>query len=220
MRRAENMSRQFPNPWKSTLPYVPVGSLLIVSFLATFMILRSGTTAVFPPDPQRVSAISDPSSTDREAGYIYLLKADNGNLWYESSMNGGEDTMDTTGDLVGKSDAIKIRFTRSESYEKFSSDAIDIDLAGPASPSFLKMLDSPKGTSFVIRPVRSRQEGSIGSASVFLARSIDEGESFDETVKAEMPANVWERLQRIGRLCSIRFRERIRREQSVNGSAR
>src|SRR5579862_6506003 len=132
MRRAENMSRQFPNPWKGTVPYVAVGSLLIVSFLATFMILRSRTTAVFPPDPQRVSAISDPSSTDREASYIYLLKADNGNLWYESSMNGGEDTMDTTGDLVGKSDAIKIRFTRSESYEKFSSDAIDIDLAGPA----------------------------------------------------------------------------------------
>jgi hypothetical protein len=214
------MNRLFPNPWKDAVPYTAVGSLLIVSFLATFMISRSGSPEVLQPDPQRVSANSDPSITDRKAGYIYLLKADDGNLWYESSMNGGEDTMDMTGDLVGKSDAIKIRFTRSEGYEKNSSDAIDIDLAGPASHSFLEMLDAPEGTSFVLRPNRGRQEGSIGSASVFLARSSDEGESFDETVKAEMPAHVWERLQRISELCSIRFRERIRREQSLNRSAR
>jgi hypothetical protein len=178
------------------------------------------THAILQPSPERISAISDASFADREAGYIYLLKANDGNLWYESSMNGGDDVMDQSSDMVGKTDAIKIRFTRSTDDEENSWNAIDIDPSGPASQSFFEMLDSPKGTSFVIRPDRTHEGGSIGSASVYLARSSDGGESFEKTVKAEMPTNVWERLQRISTLCSIRFRERLRLEESLNGSAR
>jgi len=214
------MNRLPPNSRKGAVSYAAVGSLLTFSFLAIFIISRSKLPVNSQPNPQQVSAKSDSSITDREVGYIYLLKADDGNLWYESSMNGGEDIMAQSGDMLGTADSIKIRFTRSTDDEKNSSNAIDIDPSGPASQSFLEMLNSPKGTSFVIRPDWGHEGGSIGSASVFLARSSDEGESFDQTVKAEMPAKVWERLQRISKLCSIRFRERIRLEGSLNESAR
>ncbi len=83
---------------------------------------------------------------------------------------------------VGKRD---IKFARSMNFGKSFSTAIRVnDDEGKASQSFFTMEVAPDGTIYVIwLDGRDRKSGKPGTSSVYIARSVDQGKSFEKNIK-------------------------------------
>ena len=78
-----------------------------------------------------------------------------------------------------------IKFARSMNFGKSFSPSIKVnDDSGKASQSFFTMEVSPEGTIYVIwLDGRDKKSGKPGTSSVYMARSIDQGKSFEKNIK-------------------------------------
>ncbi len=83
---------------------------------------------------------------------------------------------------VGQRD---IKFARSMNFGKSFSPAIRVnDDSGKASQSFFTMEVAPDGTIYVAwLDGRDRKSGKPGTSSVYIARSTDQGKSFEKNIK-------------------------------------
>lgn len=86
----------------------------------------------------------------------------------------------------GDSDAMKLRFARSTDYGESFTKAIDVDPSSTASQSFFNMNVSPKGTIYVVWLDGREKGGAKGGAAVYLARSTDNGASFEKSVRVAL----------------------------------
>jgi hypothetical protein len=83
---------------------------------------------------------------------------------------------------VGKRD---IKFSRSMNFGKSFDPAIRVnDDPGKASQSFFTMEVSPEGAIYVIwLDGRDKKSGKPGTSSVYIARSLDQGKTFEKNIK-------------------------------------
>ena len=83
---------------------------------------------------------------------------------------------------VGKRD---IKFSRSMNFGKSFDPAVRVnDDAGKASQSFFTMEVAPDGAIYVIwLDGRDKKSGKPGTSSVYIARSVDQGKTFEKNIK-------------------------------------
>ena len=143
---------------RGTLLAIGIGILLIASLVTAFMVSRPKDPANFEPLARRVATGSDPSITIRDTGDIYLLRVEDGNLWYEASADGG----DTFGHSVRVNDV---------------TDEV------VAHPEATPRLYLKAGKPYAVW--QTHAGGELGSMKLRFARSTDYGKSFTNAVDVD-----------------------------------
>jgi hypothetical protein len=177
--------------------------------------LCAGPAGIFETRPRLVAEGRDPVLAVRASGAISLMKVDKGDLWVQTSFDGGDSfepgvrVNDTPGEVSShgesspqmqvrtrsefyavwqtrRGEGSVLRFSRSLNWGESFSKAIEVDTGSP-SQSFFNMNVSPKGDIFVVwLDGRDRGKGRPGSSAVYIARSADKGISFEKPVRVAL----------------------------------
>lgn len=179
--------------------------------------LAAAQTVQFEPHPRLVADGRDPIVSVRASGAISLLKVDKGDLWVQTSFDGGDSfeqgvrVNDVAGEVSshaesspqmqirtrsefyclwqtrrGGGEGATLRFARSMNWGESFSKAIDLDPSSP-SQSFFTMNVSPKGVIYAAwLDGRDRGKGRSGTSAVYLARSLNKGQSFEKPVRVAL----------------------------------
>ena len=162
----------------------------------------------FEPSPRVVATGQAPVLAIRASGAVSLLNVENGDLWIQTSFDGGDTFQpgvrvnDTAGEVASHGEntpqlqlrsrselyclwqarSAGLRFARSVDWAETFSKPIPADPSGPpGSQGFFTMNVSPAGTVYVAW-LDGRDRSAAGS-SVYIARSTDRGVSFEPSVK-------------------------------------
>jgi len=159
---------------------------------------------------------NDPQLGVRASEELFLLSVKERTLWLQTSADGGDSfdegirvsdggkiasNSENTPLMVVRSmhefyavwtaddghDHSSLQFARSMDWGKSFGKSIPVDSSGNASQSFFTLAVAPDGTVFVAwLDGRDRGQGKQGSSALYLARSVNLGQSFEASVRVAL----------------------------------
>ncbi len=179
---------------------------------------RSAERFSFEPAPRVLEKGRDPQLAVRESGDLFLLRVDGGNLWLQTSSDGGdsfgpgvrvnEDDVsahaESTPQMVVRSmhefyclwesrsaqGHTSLRFSRSTNWGKSFGKSIAVDPSSTATQAFYSMAVAPDGTIVVVwlDGRNMGRQGKPDTFGVYVARSADHGQSFQKSQRVALDA--------------------------------
>lgn len=172
----------------------------------------------FEPTSHVVEKGRDPQVAVRASGDLFLLRVDGQNLWLQTSSDGGDSfdegvRVNDAGDVTSHAESTpqmivrsmhefyclwesrdkqghaSLRLARSMDWGKSFSNSIPVDPSSTATQSFYSMAEGPDGTLFVVwLDGRDREKDKPETFSVYVARSLDHGKSFEKSRRVALDA--------------------------------
>lgn len=195
-----------------------LASLLVLSSInsRTAASKTDGAQLVFETPGRLVAKGSDPQLGVRASGELFLLSLKDGNIWLQTSGDGGDSFepgvkvndvsgvashSENTPQMIVRTmrefyvlwtaddggERTALRLSSSVNWGRSFGKSVPVDPAGTASQSFYTLAVGPDGAVYAAwLDGRERGQGRSGSAAVYLAKSTNRGQSFGKSVRVAL----------------------------------